>query len=513
MGSFRSLATTAILLGVGYFLFTKINESPSRVGPDADDQWQQEMPQGIPPLEASTPTGQPTGSFEASGSSVAPQWSDSTPEPPSPAPPAMTDNMPGAAAASTTAQGVASAAAASPSATLPPMPAIPEMPDMPEMATGSSTTPPSEPSVAAPTSLPANIPTARYSEAPSTPAEGISGRVPSLGTATSDLAATGQTPQAIPSATLPATLPATPPATPPGMPATVDNNPGDPSQQSGLVAVDPASLPPATAAAASAMPPASPPAGAQAAPQDDRYATIPSSDVEPVGVSSFAAGWPVIQAALERGELARAHLLLSQWYEDPSLTPSESQQVETLLSQLAGTVVYSTEHRLEPAHVVQPGETLESIAQQCKVPWQLLAKINGIPAADQVRPGQQLKVVQGPFSAVVELGKSQLTLMLEGRYAGSFPITVDPSAAASEGEWVVDQKLASPDSMGQASVDRLLVLRGQSPTGGEAKLTIAGASSPTSTPLAAPAAIRVSPRDAAELTDILSVGSTVVIRR
>ena len=48
--------------------------------------------------------------------------------------------------------------------------------------------------------------------------------------------------------------------------------------------------------------------------------------------------------------------------------------MESLLGQLAGTVIYSTEHQLEPARVVKPGETLETIAKEYNVPWQLLGE-------------------------------------------------------------------------------------------------------------------------------------------
>ena len=221
----------------------------------------------------------------------------------------------------------------------------------------------------------------------------------------------------------------------------------------------------------------------------------------------------MIQAALERQELARAHLLLSQWYGDESLTPAETQKVESLLSQLAGTVVYSNEHRLEPPYTVQPGDTLESIARQYGVPWQLLAKINGVPNVDGVQPGQQLKVVRGPFSAVVDLHRNQLTLTLDGRYAGRFPIRIEPGA--SEGEWVVDQKLlapgaASPYAAATPSVDRTLVLRNENPASFGRSLVIASGNTPAG---AQPAAIHVSPGDAEELSDILSIGSKVVVRR
>jgi LysM repeat protein len=269
------------------------------------------------------------------------------------------------------------------------------------------------------------------------------------------------------------------------------------------------------------------------------HATIPtaeavSPDAERFGstaadpaqaASSLASSWPAIQSALERQELAQAHQMLSEWYGSPALSPLEAQQIEKLLSQLAGTVVYSTEHRLEPPYVVHAGDTLETIAAQYEVPWQLLAKINGIPASDLVQPGQELKVIHGPFSAVVELGKGQLTLMLGDRYAGRFPIITEPGAASREGQWTLEQKLVNPaaDASGVVSasynapaapVDRTLVLRSESPQASGATISITSGPAPPSGPTAvAPAAIRLSPQDAEELADILSVGSRVTIRR
>ena len=82
--------------------------------------------------------------------------------------------------------------------------------------------------------------------------------------------------------------------------------------------------------------------------------------------------------------------------------------------------------------MTQPGDTLERVAQRYNVPWQLLARINGLmpPGApnsddatkDQPLPvGMELKVVRGPFDAVVRLDKHELTLLLQNRYAGRFP--------------------------------------------------------------------------------------------
>ena len=145
---------------------------------------------------------------------------------------------------------------------------------------------------------------------------------------------------------------------------------------------------------------------------------VPTTPIGATAASSFAASWPAIQSALDRRDLKQAHQLLSKWHGNESLTAAETEKVESLLSQLAGTVIYSTEHQLEPARVVKPSETLDAISKEYNVPSQLLAKINGIQPTDQLQPGRQLKVVRGPFAAVVDLHRSELTLTVDDRYAG-----------------------------------------------------------------------------------------------
>ncbi len=235
--------------------------------------------------------------------------------------------------------------------------------------------------------------------------------------------------------------------------------------------------------------------------------------------SLFAASRLAVQAALDRGELAQALLLLSDWYGDPSLTQSETQEVQALLSQLAGSVIYSTEPRLEPPYLVQAGETLSDVAEKYDVPWQLLAKINGISHPDQVAAGQQLKVLRGPFSAVLDLNKRRLTLMLDRRYAGQFAIEFDPSLSVEAGQWTVNQKLLSPaaasyprTSAAGSTEERSLTL--SNAAGETSQLAILCSATPTA-PRAEPVhrMIRLQPTDVADVFDILSLGSKVVVRR
>ncbi|MCL4195805.1 MAG: LysM peptidoglycan-binding domain-containing protein, partial [Thermoguttaceae bacterium] len=136
-----------------------------------------------------------------------------------------------------------------------------------------------------------------------------------------------------------------------------------------------------------------------------------------------------VHQSLGKGELLDAYRGLCRFYGHPNLSAAETRQLTELLDQVAGTVVYDpAQHLLEAACTVAPGETLEQIAERYQVPWQMLARINGITDPQAVQPGQQLKVVRGPVEAELRVGDCELTLMLPGRcYAGRFPAGVGPN--------------------------------------------------------------------------------------
>ena len=235
--------------------------------------------------------------------------------------------------------------------------------------------------------------------------------------------------------------------------------------------------------------------------------------------TGFTAAIQAARRDLETGQLDAALQQLSTWYEDARLSAGEQQQLTQMLDQVAGTVVYSTQHLLEAPYEVQPGERLEDIAQRCNVPWQLLAKINGIDDPQNLRPGERLKVVRGPFNALISLEKRQLTLLLDGRYAGRFAIGIGAEHPPQEGTYSVSDKVINPV---YRSRDR--AIDGGNPSnplgdrwigfGPGRELGIHGTDRPENigrTDL--PGSISLSPRDVADVYDILSLGSKVIIRR
>ncbi len=237
----------------------------------------------------------------------------------------------------------------------------------------------------------------------------------------------------------------------------------------------------------------------------DLSPTMAAGEFDPP--SDFVTAKTGIEAKLAQGELASALRELTQWYGDDGLTPQENEQVEQLLSQLAGTVVYSTQHIVEPPHQVAAGETLESIADDYQVPWQLLAKINGVNGSSNVTPGQQLKVIRGPFSGVVFIDRQKLALDVEGLYAGRFGVTTQ-GAAASEGEWVVQEKLVEATASGELS--KQIVLQSSA---GDVNILLTSDANAGGYNSPYKGKILVAPADENDLFDILSVGSRIIVRR
>jgi lipoprotein-anchoring transpeptidase ErfK/SrfK len=236
------------------------------------------------------------------------------------------------------------------------------------------------------------------------------------------------------------------------------------------------------------------------------------------GTTDFAAALDSARRELEGGQMATALRQLSIWYGKPGLSPDEQQQLNQLLDQVAGTVVYSTQHLLEPPYEVQAGERLEDIGEKYRVPWELLAKINGIDNPASLRPGVRLKVVRGPFEAVVSLQNRELTLLTgDGSYAGRFKIGIGGEHPPLEGTFSVSEKVVNPVYYGR---DRAISAEDPANPLGERwiglgkNLGIHGTNNPESigrTDL--PGSISLSQRDVEDVYDILSLGSRVTIRR
>ncbi|MFM8282239.1 MAG: LysM peptidoglycan-binding domain-containing protein [Planctomycetaceae bacterium] len=225
----------------------------------------------------------------------------------------------------------------------------------------------------------------------------------------------------------------------------------------------------------------------------------------PPGSAAFTAAWADAHDKLSAGRYAEALSVLSVWYDDPSLGPEESQRLDELLGQLAGTVIYSQRDLLMAPHVVTPGQTLPAIAAPLQVPWQLLARINGIPDPNQLVPGEHIKLVRGPFDAVISVSRRRLSLQVAGHYAGSYPVALGRGLTERIGSSVAVVDVRSAAATGDAPRRSLVLADGLALEAVDDPAAVADA--------ALGATVLVATRDFVEMIDILGPGSHVLVRR
>jgi lipoprotein-anchoring transpeptidase ErfK/SrfK len=239
-----------------------------------------------------------------------------------------------------------------------------------------------------------------------------------------------------------------------------------------------------------------------AAPQAASFTLPPGSKVD------LAA----IQRLIEAGDDIEAHRLMSEWYwKEPQSRPAFMAQLEQ-----SGKKIYlqPQPHYMDP-HVVQPGQVLSSIAKEYNVPWQFLAKLNRTDAR-RIKPGQKLKVIKGPFSAVVDLSDFELTIHAHGYFVKRYQVGIGKDNSSPNGSFKVQDKLTDPTYYGPTQI-----IEHDDPENplGEYWISIGdsfgihGTIDPDSIGKAeSEGCIRLRNDDIAEVYDFLSVGSDVTIR-
>ncbi len=230
------------------------------------------------------------------------------------------------------------------------------------------------------------------------------------------------------------------------------------------VAPAPAPAPSPAPAAPKPVAAATPPADAieqamDAALQDtDRPGEAPAAAIKPIDHPEPTPARPAVapdaqmqqqlaqgQAKLAAGELVAARALLSRFALDPN-TPLSSQDADALRRQLAtvsAELVFSRKvHDGDPlatTYTVEQGDYLSVIAPRYYLTYQFIERINNVKAT-QLWVGKKLKVIRGPFHAVVDKSDFRLDLFLRDETAGplyvtSFPVGLGENDSTPIGLW------------------------------------------------------------------------------
>lgn len=155
--------------------------------------------------------------------------------------------------------------------------------------------------------------------------------------------------------------------------------------------------------------------------------------------SDMSQAWIDAEMLVNNLQYAQALNVLSYFYGDRRLSLKEEEELLTWLDALAAKVLYSTEHHLFEAYIVESTDTLSSIATAHGITEDLLYNINQTRFGNDGKlfAGLELKVIQGPVHAEMDVTGKTLTLFSGEAYAGRFELNFPPTMPFAAGSYTV----------------------------------------------------------------------------
>jgi len=165
--------------------------------------------------------------------------------------------------------------------------------------------------------------------------------------------------------------------------------------------------------------------------------------------------------AIEQNRLVDARRLLTEALVDQRCAPADQPYLRETLTGINEQLLFSptiaSDDPLVSRYVIESGDALSRIARKtgADVDWRFIQRINRISDPRRIRVGQTLKIVKGPFHAVVDKSDYRMDVYAavptsEGGgtvYVRSFPVGLGELDSTPTGEWVVRDasKLVNPD--------------------------------------------------------------------
>ena len=236
---------------------------------------------------------------------------------------------------------------------------------------------------------------------------------------------------------------------------------------------------------------------------DTAAASMGADSASPVDTAHFESNTSASTQSVEDPRLARidadiaanhylaAHRALSKLYwDEPKLRP----EIQNRIDQTATSIYFNPQPHYMPAHKPTAGRPLSEIAKQYHVPAEYLARLNNLDDSAAVKPGQDLKVIKGPFAAVVDPDNQTLTIHAHGYYVRQFPCEVALEGPPADSFQILAE---------EANTFRLAA---RPTTPGENPFSTAADAPPAGT-------IRLADQHASLAQDLLAPGAKITIRK
>jgi len=152
--------------------------------------------------------------------------------------------------------------------------------------------------------------------------------------------------------------------------------------------------------------------------------------------------------ALERGQLLEARRRLSRAFEG-RLSNEQRERIRNELTTISDKLIFSRTvapgDPLTKLHEIASGESVYVLARRHKVTMDLLQQINELERPEFIRAGQRLKVIEGPFDAVIRKSQHRMDIFLKGQFIRSYRVGLGAGAGTPLGKWEVTTKLTNPE--------------------------------------------------------------------
>lgn len=111
---------------------------------------------------------------------------------------------------------------------------------------------------------------------------------------------------------------------------------------------------------------------------------------------------------------------------DLTLSDAVRDEVKKQLTKLSDTWLFNKQvavgDTMTELYKVQPGDVLAIICKKYKVPHEAIERINGITNPERLQAGQTIKVIHGPFSAVVSKKNFTMDIYLQGVFVKQYKV-------------------------------------------------------------------------------------------
>jgi lipoprotein-anchoring transpeptidase ErfK/SrfK len=97
------------------------------------------------------------------------------------------------------------------------------------------------------------------------------------------------------------------------------------------------------------------------------------------------------------------------------------------------------------SYTIEPGDLLQTLARQGRVPYLYLCRINKISDPSRIYVGQKIKLLRGPITAVVSKAQFRMDLYLQDVLFASYPVGLGGRTETPVGTWLVEDRVKNPE--------------------------------------------------------------------